>query len=134
MFWDDQEEKKGLKKTIELINGDISLKLAEVVLNSSIKCDNILCDFLGKSAEGSDDVIAKNSLVRACSEAIVFAVAKCYCTNNIFDGFKESFYPYDEDNDVTRNTKLLISVFNGGKAANSVVKFTKFYLVIDANS
>jgi enolase len=62
----------------------------------------------------------------------MYAVAKCYCVNNVFDGFKQSFYPYDEDIDITRNTKLLISVFNGGKAANSVVKFTKFYLIVDA--
>jgi hypothetical protein len=87
---------------------------------------------LGKSAEGSDDVIAKNSLVRACSEAIMYAVAKCYCVNDVFDGFKMSFYPYDEDLEITRNTKLLISVFNGGKAANSAVKFSKFYLIVDA--
>jgi hypothetical protein len=132
LFWDNNEEKQGLKKTIELINGDVSLKLADTVLGSSIKCDNILVDFLGKSAEGSDDVIAKNSLVRACSEAIMYAVAKCYCVNDVFDGFKQSFYPYDEDVDITRNTKLLISVFNGGKEAHSVVKFSKFYLIVDA--
>jgi len=132
LFWDNAEDKQGLKKTMELINGDVSLKLADTVLGSSINCDNILVDFLEKSAEGSDDVIAKNSLVRACSEAIMYAVAKCYSVNNVYDGFKESFYPYDEDVDITRNTKLLISVFNGGKAANSVVKFTKFYLIVDA--
>lgn len=132
LFWDQPDEKKGLKKTLELINGDVSLKLSDTVLGSSIKCDNILVDFLGKSAEGSDDVIAKNSLVRACSEAIMYAVSKCYSVNDVFDGFKESFYPYDEDVDVTRNTKLLISVFNGGKAAASAVKFAKFYLIIDA--
>jgi hypothetical protein len=63
----------------------------------------------------------------------MYAVAKCYCPTNSYDGFKSSFYPRDEDTDGTKNTKLLITVLNGGKVMNSAVKFSKFYLIIDAH-
>lgn len=32
-----------------------------------------------------------------------------------------------------RDTKLLISILNGGKVAGSAVKFAKFYLIIDGS-
>jgi hypothetical protein len=109
-----------------------------MVINSSVKPDNALNSLLGQ-AQGSNEEekeaigAAKNSLIRVCSEAIMFAVAKCYCPSNPYDGFKESFYPRDEDVEGTKNTKLLITVFNGGKAIGSTVKFSKFYLIIDAH-
>jgi hypothetical protein len=31
-----------------------------------------------------------------------------------------------------RKTKLLINIFNGGKILGSAVKFSKFYLIVDA--
>ena len=107
-----------------------------MVLNSSIKPDNVLNGLLGE-AQGSNEEekvqVAKNSLIRVCSEAIMYAVAKCYSPANPYHGFKESFYPRDEDVEGTKNTKLLITVLNGGKAINSTVKFAKFYLVVDAH-
>jgi len=60
----------------------------------------------------------------------MYAVAKCFSPEKIYDGFQESFYPRDDE--IQRNTKLLVTVLNGGKGVNSTVKFSKFYLLIDA--
>ena len=75
----------------------------------------------------------KVNIIRACSEALIYAVAKCFQPENVFDGFKESFYP-KEDDEGSSNTKLMITVLNGGKAVNSLVKWAKFYLIIDTNA
>lgn len=73
----------------------------------------------------------RKNLVRACSEALLIATAKCYAPTKLWEGFGQSFYPRDEtDGDV--NTKLMLTVFTGGKAAASQVRFSKFYLIIDA--
>jgi len=62
----------------------------------------------------------------------MYAVAKCFSPDHVYQGFKESFYPREEEIEGTKNTKLLISIFNGGKLFNSQVKFAKFFLIIDA--
>lgn len=41
------------------------------------------------------------------------------------------FYPRDEEIEGVKNTKLMITVFTGGKAAGSAVKFSKFYVIVD---
>lgn len=61
----------------------------------------------------------------------MFAVAKCFEPNEVYKGFLQSFYPRDLEVDGMKNTKLLITVLNGGKATASAVKFSKFYLVMD---
>lgn len=98
-------------------------------MQSSIHADNMLYEFM-QAGDGEGDF--KKNVVRACSEALTYAVAKCYCPHQVYAGFAESFYPRDEDCEGHKNTKLLISVLNGGKASGSAVKFAKFYLVIDA--
>jgi len=70
------------------------------------------------------------NIVKACSEALLYSVAKCFSPENVWEGFKECFYPKDEDEGAA-NTKLLITVLNGGKHYQSAVKFSKFYLIID---
>lgn len=72
------------------------------------------------------------NVIKACSEALMYAVAKCFSPINVWEGFVQSFYPRDEEVEGTRNTKLLISVLSGGKSTTSLVKFAKFYLIIDA--
>lgn len=62
----------------------------------------------------------------------MYAVAKCFCPNNLYDGFVQSFYPRDEEVEGTKNTKLLINVLTGGKGTTSLVKFSKFFLIIDS--
>ena len=62
----------------------------------------------------------------------MYAVAKCFSPVNVWEGFLESFYPRDEEVEGTRNTKLLVNVLSGGKTTTSLVKFSKFFLIIDA--
>jgi hypothetical protein len=82
-------------------------------------------------AAGDGEGEFKKNAIRACSEALTFAVAKCFCPHQIFNGFTESFYPRD-DEESQKNTKMLITVLTGGKTAGSAVKFSRFYLIIDA--
>lgn len=99
------------------------------MLSGNIQADNILGEFL----RDHNDDMKKQNLVRACSEALIFATAKCFSPENVYDGFKQSFYEVDEEAG-NKNTKLMIKVFNGGKASGSAVKFSRFYLIIDAMS
>jgi len=85
-----------------------------------------------QAGDGESDY--KKNIVRACSEALTYAVAKCFSPHQVYEGFTQSFYPLDDDIDTHRNTKLLVTVLNGGKAVGSAVKFAKFFLVIDAAS
>lgn len=71
-------------------------------------------------------------MVRACSEAVVYAVAKSYCPTDVWQGLGKSFYPRDTDVEGSVNSKLLINVLTGGKNVSSAVKFANFYLIIDA--
>ena len=87
----------------------------------------MLYEFM-QAGDGEGD--QKKNVIRACSEALTYAVAKCFCPHQVYAGFTESFYPRDEE--ANTNTKLLITVLNGGKAAGSAVKFSKFFLIIDA--
>jgi hypothetical protein len=48
---------------------------------SSFTADNILFDFIGqKETEGE----SKKNIIKACSEALVYAVAKCYAPVNLW--------------------------------------------------
>jgi hypothetical protein len=129
--WDNPDDRTGLNKAINLINDDLSEKLRGCVMHSSIQADNKLCDIATKL--DGDEYQYKN-IIKACSEALTYAVAKCFAPVNIFEGFVQSFYPRDEDVEGTRNTKLLVNVLGGGKGTTSLVKFSKFYLIIDAAS
>jgi hypothetical protein len=55
---------------------------------SSFTADNILFDYIGNHETDSEN---KKNLIKACSEALVYAVAKCYSPVNLWQGFKESF-------------------------------------------
>lgn len=131
--WDKPEDKTGLTEACRYINEEMSTKLAGVILHSSIQADNKLCDLL-QAHEGGEEESKQRNLIKACSEALTYAVAKSFCPVNIYEGFVQSFYPRDEEVEGTKNTKLLISVLNGGKIMASAVKFSKVYLIIDAAS
>lgn len=55
---------------------------------SSFTADNILFDLIGQHETDSEN---KKNIIKACSEALVYAVAKCYSPVNYWQGFKESF-------------------------------------------
>jgi enolase len=67
--------------------------------------------------------------LRAVSELLVFSSARCFNFDNIWSGLAESFY--NPKKKTVSNTQMLINVFSGGKALNSTVKFSKFFLIID---
>ena len=91
----------------------------------------MLCDLL-QALEASQEDSKQKNIVKACSEALTYGVAKSFSPVNVYEGFVQSFYPRDEDVEGTKNTKLLISVLNGGKALASAVKFSKVYLIVDS--
>jgi hypothetical protein len=72
----------------------------------------MLSDYL-HSESNEEEPPAKGNIVRACSEALAFAVAKCFDSDKVYEGFAEAFYP--RDCDIVKNTKMLITVLNGGK-------------------
>lgn len=87
-----------------------------MVLQSSIEADNILFDLIQEGEATGQNL---KNIVKACSEALLMGTAKCYSPVNTFEGFSQSFYPRDEEIDGAVNTKLMITVFTGGKAASS---------------
>lgn len=100
-----------------------------MVLASSIEADNILFELI---QEGESEGENRKNIVRACSEALLYGTAKCYSPQDAWDGFSQSFYPRDEEIEGAINTKLMMTVFSGGKAVGSAVRFAKFYLIVDA--
>lgn len=90
----------------------------------------MLCDLM--AIDAGEELANRVNLIKACSEALAYAVAKSFSPVNVFEGFVQSFYPRDEEVEGTKNTKLLINVFIGGKLAASAVKFSRIYLIIDA--
>ena len=131
--WDKPEEKSGLSSAIKFINEDINAKLGGVIMHTSVLADNMLCDLL-QALEGGEEESKQKNIIKACSEALTYGVAKSFSPVNVYEGFVQSFYPRDEDVEGTKNTKLLISVLNGGKAVASAVKFSKVYLIVDSAS
>ena len=99
------------------------------MLSSAIQIDNILFESISAGEECGQN---RKNVVRACSEAVVYGVAKSYCPNDVWVGFTKSFYPRDEDCEGSVNSKLMVNVLTGGKGVNSLVKFANFFLIIDA--
>ena len=67
---------------------NLTMAIIPFVFMSSFTADNILFDFIGqKETEGE----SRKNIIKACSEALVYAVAKCYAPIHIWKGFKESF-------------------------------------------
>lgn len=129
-WWDSPEEKSGLTAACEFINTQLTQLLQGIVLNTNSQPDHIFESILAQS-ELEPDQPSKKCILKACSEALVYAVAKCYSPEYLYRGISSSFYQYDKFRDM--NTRLLVTVLNGGKAAGSAVKFSKFYLIIDSN-
>lgn len=75
------------------------------------------------------------SIIRACSEALLFGVVNCLKNDSSArEVIRQNFNPSIAGMHIKTPTKLLLCVFTGGKAIGSLVKFSKFYLVIDGFS
>ena len=76
------------------------------------------------------------AFIKAISEALFMAVAVCMKKEGtIAKSIRDNLHPLGSSSYTVHNpdTKLLISLLSGGKAAGSPVKFAKFYLIIDAS-
>ena len=74
--------------------------------------------------------------MKAISEAIFLGVAHCMKRGDkAAASIRENLNPLGQMSYTIQNPdpKLLCTIFTGGKAANSAVKFTKFYLIIDGS-
>jgi len=70
-----------------MINKDVTNLLDELILMNSIEADNILDDYLHSDIE-DESQLTKVNVVKACSEALSIAVAKCFCPEQVYEGFK----------------------------------------------
>ena len=75
--WDKPEENSGLEAACNMINGDINQMLDNIRLTNSIEADNLLDDFMHANQE-DENPIPKANVIKACSEALSIAVAKCF--------------------------------------------------------
>jgi len=71
--------------------------------------------------------------VRACSEALYLAVGNCYIPGEPHRGIRQHVLSPNCRSGAC-NTKLLVTLFNGGKALGSNIKLSKFYLLVDTPS
>ncbi len=74
----------GLEQTVQYINQELNAKLSGQMISSSLYIDNLLFDQIQAGEESGQN---RKNVVRAISEAIQYAVAKCYSPNNVWAGF-----------------------------------------------
>lgn len=66
-------------------------------------------------------------------EAIHFSYGQVACPENPAAAYYEEMWGKELDMTAT-SPKLMFTIFNGGKAVNSRIKFTKFYLILDVRT
>lgn len=70
------------------------------------------------------------AFIKACSEALFFGVAHCIRQElTLANSIRENLHPTNNPSD--SQSKLMINILSGGKAASSPVKFKNFYLIVD---
>lgn len=72
-----------------------------------------------------------SNILRICSEALYLAVGSCYCPGEVERGIREKILSQNQKC-AAYETKLMFTIFNGGKALGSNIKFSKFYLLVEA--
>ena len=83
------EESKGLSKVCKYINEKINQRLSGASLGSLAQIDSILFSLI---SDGDAEGEIRINIVRACSEALVYATAKCYNPDKPFEGLGHSFF------------------------------------------
>lgn len=72
--------------------------------------------------------------MKVCSEALFYCSASCLAladTTPMCHSIQKYFNPVEKIHQTERQTKLLCTVFNGGKASGSLCKYAKVYLIVD---
>eukprot|EP00347_Sterkiella_histriomuscorum_P018418 403345584 len=128
--FDKPDEKTGMKKACHIINEEISPLLKGKEILGFKKIDEILLAYQKKSQQSDEGSHVGDNIIRACSEAILFAYAFCTSPSDPYVGFFK--FMFDRDYTSQEKTpRLMFTVLNGGKALGSKVKFSKIYLILD---
>lgn len=120
-----------MSKACEIINNNINQLLNGRDLLSIKKIDEILLNFQRQEnwTQYSATCTGEN-VITPCSEALFLAYGACINQTDpylpIYYNLKQREYPSNE-----KTPKLMFTVFNGGKALGSKVKFSRFYLILD---
>lgn len=80
--------------------------------------DGLLNLFYQKKQDNQQDIGL--NIIKGCSEAILYAAASCFDTINLYSSISEKLYQGEFEK---RPTKLMLTLFNGGKSNGSNVKF-----------
>ena len=141
-----------IKTATDLINKEVNHVLGLHLANEALTAktletaDNVLLKWYRSHFHKGDDKQATDdnvnymdlagpgmSIVKACSEALFFAVVSCF--KNEMPASKiirENLHPCSGAGyHFASSSKLLINLFTGGKASGSTVRFSRFYLIID---
>ncbi|CDW78142.1 ankyrin repeat family protein [Stylonychia lemnae] len=125
-LFDNKAEKTGLEHACDIINNEISQHLHGKVIETMDEIDQQLHYFYQGKMDGHSDI--GFNVIKACSEAILFAAASCFERINLYKSIRVNQYQSEFP---AVHTKLMLTLFNGGKSNGSAVKFQKFYLIID---
>ena len=86
------------------------------------------------SETGMPDLSGKSpgyALIKGVSEAIYLATATCMAEGQVGNAIYENLHPNNVNSFNRPETKLMINLMAGGKAAGSAVRYSRFYLIID---
>jgi len=130
-FLYDSKEKSGLDFACHLVNTEVNSLLDRKPLETLEDVEDLLAMFYRQKLDSQSQIGV--NVIKACSEAILYGAAKCYEQVDLYKGIRDHYFPMRvmEGNEVGVRTKLLFTIFNGGKSLGSQVKFGKFYLIID---
>jgi hypothetical protein len=144
MLFDNAEEKTGLTKTCDLINKNVNAFLKEKTegialdLNNLKMIDELMLEFFKTqiAEEGAEIGAPGTAIIRACSEAMYFGASSCLDNRAGTVGMtiREHFSPQSGIEVPAKATKMLFTLFNAGRGSGSTVKFSKFYLIVDAKA
>ena len=139
---DSQNELNGnIKAAIEYIHNDLNNILSGADLSLIKKTDTTLKKFYqdnfeappaaeGEEQKEDSNAVVGKIIVKTCSEALLHAIVKCYDDFETYNAYAQ--FLTGSQIDPLSIPKLMFSLLNGGKSANSKVKFSKIYLIFGA--
>lgn len=107
-----------------MINKEVNALLAGRTVREPVDYDLKLQEFEAAKKQNGQKCY---NVVKACSEALLLGIGNCYSKGMAYNGLRRT----QPCGNPIAQTKLLITVLNGGKTLGSNVKFSRFYLIID---
>jgi enolase len=119
------------KEACRIINTEISPLLRGKDILALKKIDEALLNFQKKKAEQEPSVMINDAIIRACSEAVLYAYPFSTAPATPY----QSLYRYLRNRDLQTGPmpRFIFNVLNGGKALASKVKFSRFFLILDVS-